>query len=362
MRLPRKNPTIPRTWGQNLNEYSLVIGLVLLATLGGVSLFGNQLSDVFDTLLAQWPGTGSTASQPTTALVSPPGGSGSDTPGSGWLVTANPTNLSGTRMEIALPSGRKMTLNMPDVQTTMETMGPNGVTERYLSQLDSVIAQLRQEVGSDPNVISQLEALSQKGHAMSNVQRAYENQSQAILQQITTQPGEFSLASAQSSFLALQTAKGNLICLDADASCQKASLTNVAFSSSTGPRYDFKQQAGLAVDGLKQQHLDTLVPVIQYFADQIEQSIYTTEKDMYQTTGYLAQTQTLMKDSPGKSLSGNQNGGSLLNQANTLIALPRSPITESNANGICATSGAVTCYRRNGQASSQGQADIATAP
>lgn len=145
--------------GQNLAEYSIVIGLVALVSMGALALFGQSISQgLGDTLAFGQSGN--------------PAGSGlENTP---QLNQGNPfPDLPGKRITIDLGNGKSLTLNYADPVAVAESSGGNGVTENALAVIKQMVAQLREQ-GEDEAKIVELEKLALEGQKIKSLQQQIE--------------------------------------------------------------------------------------------------------------------------------------------------------------------------------------------
>lgn len=153
--------------GQSLQEYALVMGLVALACIGGVAL----LSQTTQTAMVN-------------ALVG--GQQPVNSAGNAANSAINPTVLStlngqSTLTEITMPNGKTIAIPVPNAQQVLETLGPNGNTDKAMAALDQIIKELKQN-GGDPETITELEKLANLGHYMATQQKTLDDATQFMAQ------------------------------------------------------------------------------------------------------------------------------------------------------------------------------------
>lgn len=152
-----------RQKGQNLGEYGIAFGLIVVVSIAVLSLIGTNVSDLFTGSIkkkspAQTARATSNSSAPATSLAS------------GNLPFSN---LPGKLVQVDLGNGKSLQLNYADPVAVAEAAGGNGVTENALAVLDQVIAQLKEQ-GEDEAQIAELEKLAMAGHKIKDLQKLVE--------------------------------------------------------------------------------------------------------------------------------------------------------------------------------------------
>lgn len=146
--------------GQNIVEYSIVIGLVAIVSVGGLLLFGQNMSQGLGDTLA----VGQSGNPVAT-------GFGSGTP-------SNPPNTSsglpGQLVTIDLGNGKSIQFTYAEPVAVAEALGPLGTTDNAVAAIRQIIEQLRAQ-GADPNTINQFEELANKAHDIRQIQEAIKN-------------------------------------------------------------------------------------------------------------------------------------------------------------------------------------------
>lgn len=158
-----------RQKGQNLGEYSLGLGLIVVVCIVTVGMIGSNVSQMF---------TGSITHKSSTkdADSETAGGKGQ---GVGFITPvlkdgAPFPNLPGKIMEITLENGKKLSINIADPVSVAETDGTLGGTQNALAALQQVISQLETQ-GEDPRVIEALRKLALKGQDIKDTQLILQN-------------------------------------------------------------------------------------------------------------------------------------------------------------------------------------------
>jgi hypothetical protein len=153
---------------QSLTEYSLVIGLVALACIGGVALLSTQVQDRLGNTLGNTAPGGSSVVQIPKALAAP------FTQQSGFLLSQEEIQSildQSPTQTIDLGNGKSIKIPQPNLNELQETLGPNGSSEVALAVIQRMQEALKSQ-GIDPaTVIPELAEFSNAGHTLS-VQQA----------------------------------------------------------------------------------------------------------------------------------------------------------------------------------------------
>lgn len=145
--------------GQSLTDYALVVGLVSIVGLGTLSLLGQSIQEGMNNLMGMAGGQG-------------PSPGGTPPVDDGGNIVAPPAQPL-TNMTITLANGHSLTLTSSDLAAVAETAGGSGVTENALALIEQLINNLSNEDPPPPG-LNELAILAQKGHAIKDVQKAFE--------------------------------------------------------------------------------------------------------------------------------------------------------------------------------------------
>lgn len=150
--------------GQNIGEYGIAFGLIVVVSIAILGLIGSNVSDLFTGSIkkkspAQSASATSNSGAPAVALAS------------GNLPFSN---LPGKLVQVDLGDGKSLRLSYADPVAVAEAAGGNGVTENALAVLEQTIAQLREQ-GEDEAKIAELEKLAMAGHQIKDLQKLFES-------------------------------------------------------------------------------------------------------------------------------------------------------------------------------------------
>lgn len=160
--------------GQSTSEYALVIGLVVIASIAGLSAMGNWTNQALSGMIGQRPAT---TNNTQAALLASLQAALAGQP----QPYTNIPNIPGKLMQYPLGNGQTLALSFADDQALLETLGPNGVTENKLAALDQLIWQLEHgDPPGDPAIIGPLKDLSLKGHLAATSQKALQSSVETV--------------------------------------------------------------------------------------------------------------------------------------------------------------------------------------
>ncbi len=263
--------------GQSLQEYSLVIGLVVMASVGALAICKDQLSGMLTNTL-------SSGQAPLVANAGPTSGTNP--------ALQNPLNTTGNPITILFGNGQSMTLQMPNQQNLMETVGPNGVTEGNLAALQQMIDTLKSQPGTDPGVFQALEAMANTGHLIAQQQAAMDESyrkvrmdpgfpNNAHMLMVTENPSSFTgmLQDANSDMkYAVITPLPTTYCPSGPSSCtQDYQLDNYMGTSKKLSELSLSDQLGayqrISELAMEANNMGALVPVMQELRLNITESL-----------------------------------------------------------------------------------------
>ncbi len=182
---PRQTRYGQKFYGQNISEYSLILGLAVITCLVSLNTIGSEVKNFYSNLF-----TPSLTSNNGTVLPvrATPAGGGQYTKVSPTrrlenlstsLITHLPFNsatqnlktLGVKTVEWKSPDGKKHQFKIEDPNRILETTGPNGLTNAYLAQLDAFVDVLQDALPANDPTLIEFEALAQKGHQVASAQR-----------------------------------------------------------------------------------------------------------------------------------------------------------------------------------------------
>jgi hypothetical protein len=157
--------------GQSLSEYSLVIGLVALACIGGVALLSTQVQDRLGNTLGNTAPGGSSVVQIPKALAAP------FTKQERFFLSPQEVQsiLDQSPTEtLDLGNGKKIIIPKPNFPELQETLGPNGSTEVALALIQRMQEALKAQ-GIDPEkVIPEMGFFASTAYNTSDIQKKME--------------------------------------------------------------------------------------------------------------------------------------------------------------------------------------------
>lgn len=153
--------------GQSLSDYALVLGLVSLVAIGGLTIFGSQVSGLLGGMIRTGngaPGGSAPATAPVVASTVTPSA----------LPTVFPpaafSNVPSTRITLPIAGGPTLGIRYNDAAAVVETVGADGATGNALAVIEQIISQLEGKPGQE-ELISELRDLAERGHALKDAQR-----------------------------------------------------------------------------------------------------------------------------------------------------------------------------------------------
>lgn len=156
-----------RQRGQNIGEYGLALGLIVVVCISVLSLFGTNLQDLFSNSIKH------KSPLPSVDIAGTAGESGVSFQNTSATAKNPFPTLPGKLVQVDLGNGKTLTLNMADPVAVAEAAGGNGVTENALAAIEQIIAQLREQ-GEDEAQIAELEKLALAGQKIKAVQQQIE--------------------------------------------------------------------------------------------------------------------------------------------------------------------------------------------
>lgn len=352
-----------------MNEYVLIGALVITVVVVSLTNLGQVLNGLLTNMIVD--NSNANSGSGTVIASANPGGGGLNLPGEetgnpGGVgdnkingkpnngnpngVAFNPTNQNLTDLGVKSfqwtdAQGKKHTFQVQDVNGILETTGPNGVTNAYLTQLDAVIAAMKESLPADDPVLADFVGLSLKGHALFSKQQVLEANyhklvdprfgTQLYYQAMTEQNFQCPGCSTNFSNLDLTTMGTTLQAMLSDPlSNRGAGAAGGSTATTTNPSallMEFMIKAGdINQNQLKGPQYEGLRSLMNYFAGNIYQAATLTETDLLQIR------------SSGQQLT--QGGGP------SFQFEKRGRFIEANANDICGMSNTTNqCFKNNGE-------------
>lgn len=354
--------------GQSTSEYSLILGLAVIICIVSLNNIGSEVNGLFNNMIVKMnPATSLVASNtntgkaviPTTTAsgqgaqqnpTSPP--NRSSTPPINQIAfnpaTQNLNNLGIKTFEWQAPDGKKHQFKVEDANHILETTGPNGLTNAYLAQLDTLVDALKDALPANDPTLIEFEALALKGHEVASAQRNMAGIFTNMNNVLTAQSAK-EKASRETNFMC-PNCSSELDNLDlATLETHLGSMTST-LSAPENPTQAFQGvPRGWTSGKSGQALLQFMIKATQINQTQLKQTQYADLKNiMNYFVGNIYQAASLTEND--LSAVRKFNFGSST-QPQTFTLPPREAFIEANANNICGMNrGSTSCYRENGQA------------
>jgi hypothetical protein len=159
--------------GQGLSEYAMIGALVVVVALGGLTLLGGKLSNLFGGMIGKPKPPVLAVTSPSTSPQSAP-----DLPGTAE-TPAEPRQpmqtLPASPVTFKLPSGTLLNLGMPtDVTESVQTIGANGTLIMVGTSIKSMAEQLLASGDINQEQANTLMRLANQAHHMAEIQKTLE--------------------------------------------------------------------------------------------------------------------------------------------------------------------------------------------
>lgn len=153
--------------GQNVSEYGIAVGLIVIVCISVVGVIGSNVSQMFSGSIQHKSAT-KTTTQATT-------GSGTATSQTVSTASGNPfAGVASRTVTMALGNGKSISFSAPALDEVVDTAGGNGATGRSAYMIQQIADQLKSEGVISPQEYADLVKLSQLGFEMRDVQAALE--------------------------------------------------------------------------------------------------------------------------------------------------------------------------------------------
>ena len=354
--------------GQSTSEYSLILGLAVIICIVSLNNIGSEVTGLFNNMIVRKnPTTSLVSSNPstgtsviTTTAGTAQGGQQNPTTPSNGLPTApinrlafNPAtqnlNTLGIKtFEWQAPDGKKHQFKVEDANRILETTGPNGLTNAYLAQLDTLVDALKDALPANDPTLIEFEALALKGHEIASAQRNMAGIFTNMNNVLTAQSAK-EKAARETNFMCPKCSPEldniDLTALEAHLGSMTSTLSapeNPAQAFQGAPRGFNTGKSGQAL-------LQFMIKATQINQTQLNQPQYADLKNiMNYFVGNIYQSASLTENDLSAVRQFNLGSST---QPHTFSLPPRETFIEANANNICAMNrGSTSCFRENGQA------------
>jgi hypothetical protein len=157
---------------QSLTEYSLVMGLVALACIGGLAVLGTQIQENMQDALGNQQNQSIQLTSVPSSLNAP------TTQAAGFFLSSSEVqNIldQAPSQTLSLGNGKSITLPKPDFNQLQETLGPNGSTEVSIALMERMIAAIKENGENPESIIPELSMFAKNGHQLSAIYKNTES-------------------------------------------------------------------------------------------------------------------------------------------------------------------------------------------